>query len=238
MNAELEKLIDLALADGQLTEKEKQILTRKAKEFGVDEDEFEMVLEGKLHLAQKAMNQSNTPQAQQTQEAQKQSNKEGALKKCPSCGAPAQAFVTKCPDCGHEFRNVQASSSVQRLFEMLNELEGTRRESSALGGLNNVFGQAFGLKNKTESRKHELISNFPVPNTKEDILEFLALALPKAKKMGLFAANGIVRQAHNEMAEIWRGKCQQIIMKARFAMKDDKRTLDEIEYYAKEIGIK
>lgn len=57
MNAELEKLIDLALADGQLTEKEKQILTRKAKEFGVDEDEFEMVLEGKLHLAQKAMNQ-------------------------------------------------------------------------------------------------------------------------------------------------------------------------------------
>ncbi len=50
MNPQIEKLIDLALADGVLTEKKREILTRKAIELGEDMDEFEMVLEGKLHL--------------------------------------------------------------------------------------------------------------------------------------------------------------------------------------------
>ena len=35
-----------------------------------------------------------------------------------------------------------------------------------------------------------------------------------------------------------RLKCHQIIMKARFSMKDDKKTLEEIEVYAKQLGIK
>ena len=47
-NEELETLIDAALADGVLTEKEKQILFKKAQAMGVDLDEFEMVLEARL----------------------------------------------------------------------------------------------------------------------------------------------------------------------------------------------
>jgi hypothetical protein len=49
MNPELEKLIDLTLADGVLTEKEKTVLFRKARELGVEEDELEIILDGKLH---------------------------------------------------------------------------------------------------------------------------------------------------------------------------------------------
>ncbi|MBQ5895480.1 MAG: hypothetical protein IIW75_02790 [Bacteroidaceae bacterium] len=44
----LENLINVALADGELTEKEKQILFRKAEAAGIDLDEFEMVLEARL----------------------------------------------------------------------------------------------------------------------------------------------------------------------------------------------
>ena len=44
----IEKLIDLALADGELTEKEKQILFKKAEAEGIDLDEFEMVLDARL----------------------------------------------------------------------------------------------------------------------------------------------------------------------------------------------
>ena len=44
-NEQLEKLIDYALADGELTEKEKQVLFKKAESMGVDLDEFEMVLD-------------------------------------------------------------------------------------------------------------------------------------------------------------------------------------------------
>lgn len=48
-DAHLEKLINIALADGELTEKEKQILFKKAEAMGIDLDEFEMVLEARLY---------------------------------------------------------------------------------------------------------------------------------------------------------------------------------------------
>lgn len=41
---ELEQFIDLALADGELTQKEKNVLLKKAKAKGIDLDEFEMVI--------------------------------------------------------------------------------------------------------------------------------------------------------------------------------------------------
>ena len=44
-NEQLEQLIDAALADGVLTEKEKQVIIKKAQTLGVDLDEFEMVYE-------------------------------------------------------------------------------------------------------------------------------------------------------------------------------------------------
>ena len=51
-NPEIKKLIDLAIADGQVTEKERNVILKKATEFGIDTDEVEMVLEGKLHQLQ------------------------------------------------------------------------------------------------------------------------------------------------------------------------------------------
>lgn len=37
---------------------------------------------------------------------------------------------------------------------------------------------------------------------------------------------------------VWKAKCEQIIMKAKFSMKDDKKILEEILEYAKELKIK
>jgi ankyrin repeat protein len=57
MNIELEKLIDLAIADGTLTDKKKQVLEKKRQELGVDLDEFELVVEAKLHQRNHVNNQ-------------------------------------------------------------------------------------------------------------------------------------------------------------------------------------
>ena len=85
----------------------------------------------------------------------------------------------------------------------------------------------------------EIISNFPVPTTKEDILEFLSLAVPKAKQIGNFLSkNNPENKAHNEFVQVWKTKCEQIIMKAKFSMKEDKKALEEIMQYANELGIK
>ena len=49
MTEKLEKLIALAVTDGVITERELEILKKKAKEEGVDEDELEMLLDARLY---------------------------------------------------------------------------------------------------------------------------------------------------------------------------------------------
>lgn len=234
-NEQIENLINLALADGELTEKEKQILFKKAEAAGIDLDEFEMVLDAKLFEKQQ------TVKAAAPSVAAPKSDKFGDVKKCPACGAMVQSFQTKCTDCGHEFSNIGANVSIEKLFEMLNEVESTRiqdGDSGFFGAFSKKLSDATNL-DSIAKRKIEIIKNFPIPTTKNDILEFLSLALPNAKKTGsIWTATQPEVKAHNEFVPVWKSKCEQIIMKAKFSMKDDKKTLEEIMAYANELGIK
>jgi hypothetical protein len=90
MHPEIERLIDLALADGEVTEKEREIILRKAESLGLDKDEIDMILEGKI--------------SEQFKKNQNVNSKQGIIKKCPHCGAPAKSFTDKCEYCGEDFR--------------------------------------------------------------------------------------------------------------------------------------
>ena len=121
-NEQLEKLIDYALADGELTEKEKQVLFKKAESMGVDLDEFEMVLDARLvELKKKEAELSHSQELElakakaATQASAPKSEKFGDVRKCPSCGAMLQSFQTKCDECGYEFRNIGVVNSSHRL---------------------------------------------------------------------------------------------------------------------------
>lgn len=111
-NEKLEQLIDAALTDGELTEKEKQILFKKAMVMGIDLDEFEMVLDARLTKLQQEKKAKE-------QEAAPKSNKFGDVKKCPACGAIVQSFYGSCPECGYTFENVEANSAVKELSNLL-----------------------------------------------------------------------------------------------------------------------
>jgi hypothetical protein len=214
----LEKLIALAVADGEITTRELEILKKKAKEEGVDEDELEMLLDTRLYEHKEQLKEKIKNSIPPPTEKPK-SNKEGDIKKCPSCGALAEPFNTKCSECGHEFRNIQVANSFERLMEMLNNIEITDSKSS-------------------DAKYASVISNFPIPNTKEDLLEFLAHATPEANKKVSFWDKIESDCGPALFKKTWYSKCQQIIMKARFSMKEDKTTLAEIEHYAKELKIK
>ena len=216
-NQYLENLIEMALADGELTEKEKQVLFKKAEAQGIDLDEFEMVLDAKLYEKQKSMNF-----LQSDLHAAPKSEKYGDVRKCPGCGAIVESFITRCPECGHEFTNVEAVSSISKLFNKLESLD----EQKGGGFFSLLKDQSI------DKKKINIIKTFPIPNTKEDLLEFLSVAAPLGKKKSIFSAG------EDEMTQrAWREKCGQVIMKARFSMKDDKETLAEIEKYAKELKI-
>lgn len=162
----LEKLIDAALADGVLTEKEKQVLFKKAQQMGIDLDEFEMVLDARLVKLKKQEAKENKQyelemaKAKQAPKSAPSSNKYGDVRKCPSCGAIVEAYTAVCPQCGYAFSNVEAVSSWGRLAKELDKIEA---ESSTLS--------SFGLKKY--NRIAATIKNFPVPLAKADLLEFI-----------------------------------------------------------------
>ena len=114
MHPEIEKLIDLALADGQITEKERNVILKKASELGVDSDEVEMVLDGKFHQLE-----AHKP---------KQKEKFGNVKTCPTCGAILKSFQVTCI-CGHEFVNADSNKSIGVLLSELKSLKKINNES-------------------------------------------------------------------------------------------------------------
>lgn len=147
-NEELENLIDAALADGELTEKEKQILFKKAQSYGIDLDEFEMVLNARLVKLKKALN---------AEPVAPKSNKLGDVKKCPACGAVVQSFHGVCPDCGYAFENVAANESVKKLAELLNKAEQDE------------------MSDKDDYvTKETVIKTFPIPSSKANLIELIS----------------------------------------------------------------
>ncbi len=235
MHPDLENLINMALADGEVTEKEREIIFRKADKLGEDRDEVEMILDGRIALMKKDQI------ASQTQPQISKSNKEGDLKKCPSCGAPVESFKTKCADCGHEFRNIEANSSINSLFQILQKIEQDERSKPRQKSLTSLLGGGDETIFLTICNSQaNAISSFPVPNSKEDILEFLAMALPqtKIKLQKYMFMTAPIDRPKEALKNAWISKCQQVIMKASLAMKDDKKTLEEINNYAKQLGIK
>lgn len=227
MHPEIEYLINMALADGQVTEKEKAIILRKAESLNLDKDEVEMILDGRIALSNKESLNSQGASISGD-------NKEGQSEKCPSCGSPISSFNTICSDCGHEFRNTQAASSIQRLYDEMQRIEESER-SRERSWAQKIDGD-LGIQKSVATRQASAISSFPVPNAREDLLEFLSIASSEAnKKLSLF-----IMHAHPDavLKKAWRTKCEQVIIKARLSMKEDKRTLEEIESYARQLGIK
>jgi hypothetical protein len=241
MNPEIENLIAMALADGEVSEKEREIILRKAESFGLDKDEVEMILDGRIALLRNDKKLSQ-------QYNLNNNSKAGVLKKCPACGAPVQAFSANCSDCGHEFRGVEATKSITELLSKLNEIETSIRNTkrNLYERIMDPMGvsSSTNLDNKIAKAKSDIILNFPIPNTKEDLLEILSTALAnfQTKPMGTSFVSMIHQlnfgNSNNIIKNAWRVKCEEIIIKSRFSFKNDKKTLDEIEYYAKLLNIK
>ena len=219
MNPEIENLINMALADGEVTEKERGIILRKAEALGLDRDEVEMILDGKIEIQKKELSHSQSSK-------ENTSNKAGDIKKCPSCGAPVESFNTKCAECGHEFRGIEASKTISTLFEKLDSIE-KERDTIKLGGLAGLLG---GLDEASKQmqideiitrKKAALIRNFPIPNTREELLELLHFIHPKINN----------KASSDNNFNDWKARFNEIIGRAKFAYKNDKSMLAELQLY-------
>lgn len=205
-NEELETLIDAALADGELTEKEKQILFKKAQSMGIDLDEFEIVLDGRFAKIKKEQ-KMNLPRTE----------KLGNIVVCPACGANIPGGSAVCPECGHEFRHVEANSSLQKLSKLLEEAN----EKDASQNSGDTMKALFGVRSK-QSHVENVLSNFPVPNTSDDLLEVLAFVQGNAKRHNLemYGSGAVVEFCIEHAYWLLYEKC---ITKAKLSFAKDAR---------------
>ena len=241
----IEGLINAALADGELTEKEKQILFKNAQAQGIDLDEFEMVLTARLAEARKRMGKDST--------ANKPAKKDNGVRKCPSCGGVLESFATRCPYCGAEIRTTQVAGSMEKFTEELASLDSMKldydgEEKKKIGCLTIILWILFYWIlipyhiiriclaayrdpdfDGVDKRKQDFILNAPVPNSKEDLLEFIILCSNRIENIGylqMFTSRAATLTGWNN---IWLKKLEALEAKSKIAMKNDSETFAEAQ---------
>lgn len=110
---------------------------------------------------------------------------DGELHKCPSCGEMLGSFSVNCPVCGFELRGKKTSHTVTSFAEKLENA-------------------------KSEEQRISLIRNFPIPNTKEDIFEFMILA-----------SCNFDAKLEKATTDAWLVKIEQCYQKGKLLFKDD-----------------
>lgn len=123
-----------------------------------------------------------------TDETNEFSDKEGAIFKCPHCGEHLAFDAIVCPSCGYELRGKKAAESIKE------------------------FSRKITATTDLKSREL-LIRTFPIPSSREDILEFMVLASSN------FYSTGSSRNSIELGA--WAAKMDQCYKKGKTLLKDE-----------------
>lgn len=132
-------------------------------------------------------------------QSQRKSVYDGVIYKCPNCGEILNAFTSKCSACGYELRGTIASNSVKELYRNIQAA-------------------------KSDSEVVRLIKVFPVPNSREDILEFMVLASSNFNEEAY-----IEHMDEENISAAWFSKIEQCHKKASLSLSgEDMLKVNEI----------
>jgi hypothetical protein len=248
---ELENLIQATLEDGVLEEYEKAALVKRAQAEGVDLTELEIYINS---LLQKRKRESEVKKEAEYSEAEKK-KKEEFGKVCPACGQQVPPLTLKC-ECGYEFTNAKVSYSMQILSERLNAISLTDDEIKEIE--HSAEGDKAGKRSDFLALKQiNMITTFPIPNTKEDIIDFLSTSISLANKkigfldqkknylLAVLLAGIIIPVAgwvfgllamdsksfsEEKLKRAWRAKSEQVLIKGR-SLRGDPEFTRQLDYY-------
>lgn len=136
-----------------------------------------------------------------TENSKRKSVYEGEIHKCPHCGEVLDSFTTVCPSCGYELRGSSTSNAVKEFASKLD-------------------------KSTTDYQKTNIIRSFPIPNTKEDIFEFIILAV-----------SNIDENPNKVVFDAWMSKFNQAYEKGKilFANSAELVTINQLNDRVKKI---
>jgi len=158
----------------------------------------------------------------------------GELVKCPNCGELVPSFSTTCPSCGWELRG---DTSVSRVKELEQRLAALQIQDNSK---DHEVARALGLAGlpQNDQRAVNLIETFAIPNTKEDILEFMFTASSNIDPrvingIGGFSGydNASDRQRAKAYSQAWLSKMDQCYQKAEVSLSGTRELLQIEEIY-------
>ena len=165
-----------------------------------------------------------------TKEPERKKNSKAT--KCPNCGANIKSFAYQCPYCGTEIRNIEASSNLKDFSLglekiMAKKLPKYHAEDSLL---KKVIGKDFHQDDERrdferkalDAKENEIasyIKNYPIPNSREDLLEFIILTASNINPK---------EDLTDVVSKAWIDKLAQIYKKATITMANSS-DLKEIE---------
>lgn len=224
-NEQIETLVQAALIDGILTEKEKQILFKRAELMGIDLDEFEMILNAKLIELQKKQRGNECKSSK--------SNKLGDLRKCPACGGLIGSFNMICPECGYEFNNIQSNQYMETFFAKLDEAKKEKENQLTSrvknSGLFGVFTSAvdqeltdyrMDRQKVLDEVEYTFVKNYPLPLTKEDCVEMLNFIYPKISNARLSC-----------LSLMWEDKYRAILSKLEYESLSNPKLMEVANFF-------
>lgn len=160
-----------------------------------------------------------------TSSSQRKTVYDGEIHKCPNCGEVLNSFSTHCSSCGYEIRDAHSSNAIRELVQKLEQIDtecmAPIQVKKSL--MKMVFGKDFKEEDEIEEagerfnehkkkqQKANLIINFSVPNTQEDIWEFMILA-----STNIDVKNGIA----DDVTKAWISKLEQVYEKSKLLMGD------------------
>lgn len=144
---------------------------------------------------------------------------DGEVHKCPNCGEIVDSFVLNCPSCGHEFRSSASTSLVQELASKLEAME-QQQDPRKRRTIKDELLRTNNLS-KTDEQKISLIRSFVIPNTKEDILEFIILASSNIN-VELYGESNLTpeNEVLKAVSDAWIAKFEQAYRKAQFSFSE------------------
>jgi len=167
---EMEALIQATLEDGKLEENEKAALVKRANKEGIDLDELEIYINSLLQRRQRELNKEKDAR----DEKYEQAKKEAFGRVCPNCGKQVPPLTIKC-ECGYEFKKGEGNSTMDILWKKIAEIEKWKEGSHEAPDE---------FRKRKLQAKIDAIKMTPIPNTKEDIIEFLSMSISNSKKKG------------------------------------------------------
>ncbi|MEG1565994.1 MAG: zinc ribbon domain-containing protein [Bacilli bacterium] len=148
---------------------------------------------------------------------------DGKIVKCPNCGETLKSFTANCPTCGFELRGSKSFSAVTEFAEKLEEIESKREKKIKASKILSVFNIGQPLTT-TDEQKISLIRSSPIPNTKEDLYEFLILSKSNVE-IDLYE-NTQIKSARLAVSDAWKAKFEQAYHKAKLLFKNDDRMIE------------